>query len=355
VRKAALLLVDDRERLVCVQKRRVAAVNPLLLAEASLPLTGPLLRSSPQAAAGVPLFTAHPWAELVFYIHLGGRPVALLLLGPPIPAGHYNFQQVEFVRQAGQIVAVAAETIRLFEAACAMSGQLMQVCDRERTRLARDLHDDPIQQMSLVINGLTCLEKRLQPIDAEASEELLRRKESLQQICGQLRDICAGLRSPMLDQGIRWAVAELLQQFEDESEVNVLSTIQVEDDVSISDAIVMAMQQILEEALHNVRRHAQATAVHVTLNQEDGCLVLAVADDGKGMPCHLAAIPSLVRARHFGIAGMHERAELVGGELVIGRSPLGGALVSVSVPLAANGRPRSVPLDAQKSHPLPTI
>jgi signal transduction histidine kinase len=333
VRRAALMLADNHDQLICVQQRRVEAISLMPLAAASLQTAGPVVRSSYQAVGEPTLLERHPWAELLFFLFVGERPVALLLLGPPIPTGYFNFQQVEFVRQAGQVMAVAAEAIRLFEAAREMSRRLMQVRDMERTRLARDIHDDPIQQMSLVINALSCLQNRLHSLQPEASAELLARKESLQHICAQMRDICAGLRSPMLDQGIQWAIAEGLQQFASDTQLKVISTIRVADDLPISDRVATAMQQICAEALHNVRRHAEATAVHVSLLCQDDHLVLTVADDGEGMPCQAGSVPSLVRARHFGIAGMHERANLVGGELVVGRSAMGGAMVKASVPL----------------------
>jgi signal transduction histidine kinase len=336
VRRAALMLADNHDQLICVQRRRVETISPMPLAAASLQTAGPAVRSSYQAVGEPTLLARHPWAELLFFLSVGERPVALLLLGPPIPTGYFNFQQVDFVRQAGQVMAVAAEAIRLFESAREMSRRLMQVRDRERTRLARDIHDDPIQQMSLVINALSRLQNRLHSLQPEASAELLVRKESLQHICAQMRDICAGLRSPMLDQGIQWAIAEGLQQFASDTQLKVIATIRVADDLPISDRVATAVQQICAEALNNVRRHAEATAVHVSLFCQDDHLVLTVADDGKGMPCHAGSVPSLVRARHFGIAGMHERASLVGGELVIGGSPMGGAMITAKVPLVGN-------------------
>jgi signal transduction histidine kinase len=341
----AIILLTQHLNPILVQGAIERGVSGYLLKDDDLSLNVPeairaihkgglhRLRSSHDGIGQTAVLTQHPWAELVFFLCVGEHPVALLLLGPPVPNGHFNFQQVAFVRQVGQVIAVTAETIRLSDSSREMLRQLMQVRDVERTRLARHIHDDPIQPLSLVVNDLSCLQSRLGRLQPELGAELPAGKECLQQVGAQLRDICGDLRSPLLDQGIQWAIAEGLAQFAADTQLKVVSTIEVNDDVPVPDVLATAMQQICAEALHNVRRHAQATAVHVSLTCQDGHLVLAVADDGRGMPRQTGSIPSLVRARHFGIAGMHERAGLVGGELVIGKSPAGGAMVTAKVPL----------------------
>jgi signal transduction histidine kinase len=87
--------------------------------------------------------------------------------------------------------------------------------------------------------------------------------------------------------------------------------------------------------LHNVERHASAQRVRVTLIEERGEIHLEVADDGEGFD--LSDLPSIQRAGHFGLVGMAERAERIGGHLEVRSVPANGAVVSVRVPLTEEG------------------
>jgi signal transduction histidine kinase len=96
--------------------------------------------------------------------------------------------------------------------------------------------------------------------------------------------------------------------------------------------------RVVQEALTNVSRHAQATRAIVSVSERDGIVFATVTDDGRGLPDaeHLGPRGDGLEGG-FGMSGMRERAELVGGELALAPSPAGGTVVRLSVPLA--GRP----------------
>jgi signal transduction histidine kinase len=100
-------------------------------------------------------------------------------------------------------------------------------------------------------------------------------------------------------------------------------------ELEVSPATAHELLQILAEALRNVERHARATRVRVELRQDDGRVVLSVADDGEGFA---DAATDPVDGLHFGLVGMRERAELLGGELATMSGPDEGTTVTAAVP-----------------------
>jgi signal transduction histidine kinase len=154
----------------------------------------------------------------------------------------------------------------------------------------------------------------------------------MQHTSRQLRDICAGLHPPLLKQGAQWAVKEVVYLFRDKARWDVHLDVRVGPEVYIPQAATVAIYYILHEALNNVYKHARATAVWVCLSYEKERLSLVIADNG----CHADraawSLPALVRARHFGIVGMHEWAGLVGGTLHITGREGGGTAVTLHIP-----------------------
>jgi signal transduction histidine kinase len=93
-------------------------------------------------------------------------------------------------------------------------------------------------------------------------------------------------------------------------------------------AVEDALYRIAQEAIHNVIKHAGASAVAVALDQDAGALRLQVSDDGKGFD------PTAIRAGHLGLTSMRSRAEGVGGRIAIDSRPGSGTRVEVAVPIA---------------------
>ncbi len=338
VRQMALLLADQSSRLVCIDQVRVTEPIAALMTMALAPYgSGVTTRRWTGEEEGHPLLACCDWIATVAPLALGDVIIGALCLGPPVPDGYLNTRQIAYVGQVAGVMAVAAEAMRLVDASRAMSRELLRVRDAERMQLAAQIHDEPLQSVSLAAGRLNRLAEQaaaLAPATAAnlAATELATLSHEMQHTSRQLRDICAGLHPPLLKQGAQWAVKEVVYLFRDKARWDVHLDVRVDPEVYIPQAATVTIYYILHEALNNVCKHARATAVWVCLSYEKERLSLVIADNG----CHADraawSLPALVRARHFGIVGMHEWAGLAGGTLHVTGREGGGTAVTLHIP-----------------------
>jgi signal transduction histidine kinase len=191
--------------------------------------------------------------------------------------------------------------------------------------LAKSIHGIGLQAAALKqwISG--------DPARAERDAAVI--SEAAQRAASEARGLIRDLRLDVPDSSLCDSVAAFAGQWSEESGIAVaLDLGAVDCDCPESRWELLS---ILKEALRNVERHASAEGVRVTLSQADGEVQLDVADNGRGF--ELADLPGLQRAGHFGLMGMAERAERVGGHLDVRSVPAQGAVVSVKVPLTGEG------------------
>ena len=319
VRQAALFLEGSDRELHCLDCLRVPQTDPL--ATQALPATQVVLRSQQDGqAAEAPALAAFPWAELAAPLVSNHQPVGLLLLAAPQPEGHFNQLEVQFVAQVAQTMAVAAQAVRLFQASRQMARQLLAIREQERRQLAAQLHDEPLQRLTLVTAALQRLAEGASSVPTLATN-LGQQRRLLLDVNRQLRTICADLHSPVLAQGLQWAVQEAVRDVQRHHDLQIHLHIQLPADLSLAENITLACYHILVEALRNTARHAGVSQAWVSLQLEQGALVLRVRDQGRGMVWAQHSLPELMRAHHFGLVGMHEWASLAGGLLTIASRP----------------------------------
>ena len=146
----------------------------------------------------------------------------------------------------------------------------------------------------------------------------------------ELRRMCKGLRPPLLDDlGIEPAVRLLVNEFEGLANVNVHLHLELEEiDVVVPKDAELCTYRILQESLTNVSRHAKATDVKIELTATPENLTLSVEDSGEGFD-----MTSFGELQGWGLQGMRERANLVGGTLEIDSATTQGTRVIFRVPL----------------------
>src|SRR5574338_740795 len=149
----------------------------------------------------------------------------------------------------------------------------------------------------------------------------------VQESIGAVRSISEDLRPGVLDHlGLFAALKAALRQFSERTEVHC--TLSPEEfDLELSQARATAIYRIFQEALTNIARHAQATAVEVRLAADQGRLTLEVLDNGRGIS---AAGQS---GKSIGLVSMAERARELGGTLTVGDGPAGGTRLILQVPV----------------------
>jgi signal transduction histidine kinase len=230
----------------------------------------------------------------------------------------------------------------------------MEARERERTRWAREIHDETVQ-------GLGALRLNL------ANARDLHEAQALQDAVGAvlegleveiegLRHLITELRPAALDDlGLVPALEALARRAQaiDGLDVQVEIDLDLGPDERLDAELESTVYRVVQEALTNVSRHAQATRAVVSVMSHSGTIRVAVTDDGKGLP--EGGAPRGPRGDGlkggFGLSGMRERAELVGGELELSPAPGQGTTVRLTVPLA--GRPRAdTPVGAPVGVPL---
>jgi two-component system sensor histidine kinase DegS len=204
--------------------------------------------------------------------------------------------------------------------------------EEERQRIAVELHDGPVQSMSSTALRLGSARRFLRQGETERAAEILAQAESkLGEETQSLRDLMGMLHPPILDErGVESALRDYALEFSKETGIPVHLEAGLPERLDRSHETVL--YRIVQEALTNVRKHAQATSVTVSLEALDGRMRLEVVDDGVGFEPE--EIPALVAQGHFGLMSMRQRAELAGGSCNWVTAPQHGTRVVVSIPLS---------------------
>jgi signal transduction histidine kinase len=212
-----------------------------------------------------------------------------------------------------------------------LSARMIEQHEEERRRLSRELHDETAQVFSAVKMELGLLRDGVGPAQ---SERLDRALELIDTGIRSIRSVTNDLRPSLLDDlGLLPALRSLVADFGARSDIRVAFTAPGILP-PLSKEAELALFRALQEALSNVRRHAGARNVDVTLAVDRARVKLDVADDGRGPP--EAGLDRLEREGHMGLAGMRERINALGGSVRLSGSPERGASLEIAVPVEAS-------------------
>jgi len=225
--------------------------------------------------------------------------------------------------QRAQQEALARANARLAHYATTMEQLTLS---RERNRLARELHDTLAHTLSGVAVQLEAA-RSLWASDAPAAREMVEQSLAATRAgLSEARGAIHALRAaPVEDLGLALAVRSLARSAAERG--NLALELQMPEDAGeLSPAVEQAVYRIAEEALDNAARHAGAHSLLVRLERDGSRLALSVTDDGQGFDTEQPAPEG-----HYGLQGMRERAEMVGGELVITSQPGKGTTIRLAV------------------------
>jgi signal transduction histidine kinase len=240
---------------------------------------------------------------------------------------------VEAVPMLGAIV----ERDALLAANAASERTLVQSSERKLTRLGFDLHDGPIQDVSVLAQDLRLLRDQLEVVVRNPRHRGLIGGR-LDDLDGQLAALDAELRrisnevhatSVMLNRPFARALRDVIQAFAARTNVEPRLTLDGEMRlISVSQQI--ALLNVVHEALTNVREHSDATEVEVTVSANAEGVEAQVTDNGRGFDLESTLIRAARRGR-LGLVAMHERVRLLGGQCRIDSRPGGPTVVSISL------------------------
>jgi len=284
----------------------------------------------------------YSWLYVIgFALGTAGLQIALLLAFPPVEmsAGHAALF-VTLVRSASFLVVgyfISSLMGRLRAQQDALAQTNAQLADyantlerltvsRERNRLARELHDT----LAHTLSGLTVqLEttKAYWGVDPEMAHTLLEQSlASTRQGLDETRRALKALRaSPLDDLGLLLAIRRLSETAAERGKLS-LDLALPEHIPGLPPNVEQCIYRVAQEAIENVVHHANAQKLTVSLAVNGGGILLTVRDDGLGLDVGQAE-----QSGHFGLAGMRERAQLAGGELMIDSQPAQGVIVRLKI------------------------
>lgn len=214
-----------------------------------------------------------------------------------------------------------------------LSANLQNVREEEKTRIARELHDDLGQQLTALKMDLSVVEQQLRVPGRAPDEGVQSHLQGMRRLIdatvASVRRIAADLRPVMLDDlGLVPAIEWLANDFTNRYGIDVERHIET-GGLTFTSAGATTLFRIVQEALTNVARHADATRVALRLDVEEGFCVLRVADNGRGSapggPAH--------EDKSFGLIGIRERAHMLGGTVTIDTALARGFSITVALPL----------------------
>ena len=280
---------------------------------------------------------AYPYAAALPLLRRDEVTGALVLVGEaPDP---FTALDDRFLVALGHQVGAALENANLYTRLQArtvelarLSARMIEQHEEERRRLSRELHDETAQVFSAVKMELGVLRDDVGPGHAERLDRAL---ELVDTGIRSIRSVTNALRPSLLDDlGLLPALRSLVADF------GAHSAIRIALDAPgalppLSKEAELALFRALQEGLSNVRRHAGAESVDVTITAEPRGVRLMVRDDGRGPP--EATPEQLEREGHMGLAGMRERISALGGSVRFGGAPGVGASLEVLVPAETAG------------------
>jgi signal transduction histidine kinase len=210
-----------------------------------------------------------------------------------------------------------------------LSARVLEAREEEKTRIARELHDELGQLLTALKMDLAWLRERF-AADAETAQKMTQMSALLDQTVTSTRRISADLRPLMLDDlGLADAASWLVDDFGKRSGIRV--QMKLDGNGALAEAnktVATAVYRALQESLTNIARHSGARNAWVLLAADEGTVEVEVEDDGRGL-----APEDLAKARSLGLRGMRERIAYLGGTFEVARAPRGGTRLRVKVPL----------------------
>ncbi|WP_426190455.1 ATP-binding protein [Massilia sp. DWR3-1-1] len=292
-----------------------------------LPQDRPAYLESMQASAAA--LTPWNWEGRIWidafkdvkWINLRSTPRALAA-----PAGAVQWEGIMTNISAGK---QAQREVSDSRAALAeLTAHIEAVKEQERTRIAREIHDDLGGNLTAIKMAIAMLARRLPPDQPQLLDKTNYVDSLVDRTIEAVHRISLDLRPPMLDFGIVAAFEWQVKEFE--KQVGIACHFATnETDIALSPDHAIALFRIFQEALTNIAKHAGASRVDIALARDGDALSLRITDNGGGI-----AAADRRKPGSFGLRSMSERARALGGTMTLSRAPGGGTMVAIKIELS---------------------
>jgi PAS domain S-box-containing protein len=219
-----------------------------------------------------------------------------------------------------------------------LSEHLQRAREEERTRIAREVHDELGQSLSALKIDLICLGENVPGSHDSFVEQTKAMETQIDRAIQSVRTICSELRPPILEHfGLPAAIEWFVKDFQ--RRTGIRCVVKMDAAIPATDkGLSLVLFRILQESLTNILRHAEATRVTVSLKKEAHNLLLKVTDNGKGI-----SKEQVVSPRSLGIIGIQERVRFWGGQSAFKGIPNKGTIMIISIPLDQSKGPAGEP------------
>lgn len=260
------------------------------------------------------------WLRLILPLKVGDVTLGFWLLGKRDPDDLYPQVEISILQSLADQTAIALSNILTNEKLLKLYQSDIKRAELERQTLAHELHDNVLNQLALLHNSLN---ENTLPLGFHNAYEELKR---------HLREIVTSLRPPMLTYGLALAITDLAESLMERSAdtLKVIVNLQASDE-RLPESIEAHLYRIVQEACENVLRHAQASQITISGSLSPTQAELCIEDNGKGFKAEAPfELNELLAQNHFGLAGMKERAHLIGATIEFKSQPHMGTQVKVS-------------------------
>ncbi|HEX3032867.1 MAG TPA: sensor histidine kinase, partial [Bacillota bacterium] len=211
--------------------------------------------------------------------------------------------------------------------------QITLAQEEERLRIAREIHDTAIQSLIVILHQTESFLEKNDSCSMPYTRFLFSLIDQIKTIIQELRSLSANLRPSILDHlgllpAIKYLAAELEKNFGLEVNLVVLA-----HSFRLLPEVEIAIFRIVQEALQNIVRHAEADKVNIVLELNKDIIQILIKDNGRGIPDLPRILNQLPQQGKLGLAGMCERVELIGGEICLVTGQGVGTTINVRVPV----------------------
>jgi signal transduction histidine kinase len=264
-------------------------------------------------------------------LRIGLEAFGALLFGHPKP-DYFKRERLELLEAVAQQAMIALQNARLYSELEQEKQRILEIHDEARKKLARDLHDGPTQSIAAIAMRVNFARRLIERDPRATASELFKVEELARKTTKEIRQMLFTLRPLILEsQGLASAVEQLAEKMEETHGQKM----RVDAQQGAAEGLSVKKQglifSIIEEAVTNARKHAQAELIHVRLSRTGELIRLEIEDNGVGFDLQ-AVEEDYARRGSLGMVNLQERADLLDGLLEINSAPGRGTRICLIVP-----------------------
>ncbi len=245
----------------------------------------------------------------------------------------FTDEHTELLTAVGSQATVALQNAVLYQNLLSDRDRIVQVEEEARKKLARDLHDGPTQKVAAIAMHMGILQKMVEKTPDKVPEELKKVEDMARQTTKEIRHMLFTQRPLVLEsQGLNAALNQFAEKMKETYNQNVVVRVGADAEKALETHQQGVIFYIIEEAVGNARKHAQASVINVSVQRHENMVLVNIADNGVGFDVS-AVSNNYERRGSLGMVNLHERTDVLGGKLTIDSAVGKGTTITVAVPL----------------------